>query len=117
MNDISSHYPRVPQSLLTNPLDITVQDTIRAREIVNCIGAKHRVDFNLDGNHMSVIPGGIRYHSVPLSVGLGRLQITKDTGKYSVIAYWHREGIPVPQLMMFNLVENEIEEALSLLAL
>lgn len=87
-----------------------------AREIVNCIGAKHRTDYNLDLTHMSVIPSGVRYHSVPLSSGIGRLQITKQTGKYSVIAYVHRDGIPVPELMIFNLVENEIDEALRLLS-
>lgn len=116
MNDIASYYPRVPQSLLTNPLDVTVRDTLMAREIVNCIGIKHRTDYNLDGNHMSVIPGGIRYHSVPLPTGTGRLQITKETEKYSVIAYRHHEGIPIPELMMFNLSENEVDEALQLLS-
>lgn len=117
MNDISAHYPRVPRSLLTNPLDITIGDTNVAREIANSIGAKHRTTYNLDDAHMSVIPGGIRYYAIPLSSGLGRLQITKHMGRYSVIAYQQQDGIPVPNMMAFNLTESEVDEALHLLAL
>lgn len=120
MKNLSEHYPAIPQSLLTSPLDAMEEDIQKARRIISLIAVRHRVEHGLTMRNMAVIPQGLRYHGILVGridglIQVGDLQITEPSpNHYSVLGYSNDNhlSIPVPIVMMMGVQPLYINDVL-----
>lgn len=118
MNDLSSYYPAIPTSLISNPLDARKEDFVKARRIISLIAVRNRENHGLKERNMAVIPKGVRYHGVNIGkcdegYEIGSLQITETMEDvYSVLGYSDKTGMSIPSVMMMGVLPYRINDVL-----
>lgn len=116
MNDLSVYYPAIPKSLLTNPLDATVQDFSRARILMNHLSPKSKLSYKLNEHNMAIIPGGLRFHQVPFNQEqTGDLQIVEfQHERFSVMTYSYcsKNEFHNPHAMFMGVPLSELNETI-----
>lgn len=105
----------MPKSLIANHFHATPEDIYKARMLMYGIHKKHVEKYGLNDDNLAIVPNGVRYFSVYLPNGLGDLQITGLDDKYSIIAYQRTRTLKIPELMVFNINKEQINEALDFL--